>query len=65
MGGRVVKDLTFDFQHRWHRVYFDNFFTSKSLLCDLEQVGLYGIGTARSDRKFFPEALKKPKLNNR
>ena len=28
LGARVVKDLTQDFQSRWHRVYFDNFFTS-------------------------------------
>ena len=27
LGARVVKDLTRDFQGRWHRVYFDNFFT--------------------------------------
>ena len=38
LGARVVKDLTADFQHRWHRVFFDNFFTSKSLICDLEAV---------------------------
>ena len=65
LGSRVVKDLTKDFQQRWHRVYFDNFFTPKSLLCDLLTVKIYGIGTARSDRKFFPVALKNVKLNNR
>ena len=25
LGARVVKDLTTDFQNKWHRVYFDNF----------------------------------------
>ena len=65
LGSRVVKELTLDFQHRWHRVYFNNFFTSKTLLYDLEQVEIYGIGTARSDRKFFPQDLKNVQLNIR
>ena len=65
LGGRVVRDLTRDFQHKWHRVYFDNFFTSKTLLCQLEQVKIYGCGTARSDRKLFPKDLKKPQLKTR
>ena len=35
LGARVVKQLTNDFQNKWHQVFFDNFFTSKSLICDL------------------------------
>ena len=31
----------------------------------VSEVGLYGIGTARTDRKDFPEQLKKTKLKNR
>ena len=65
LGTRVVKDLTIDFHHKWHRVYFDNFFTNKSLLCDLEEVRIYGCGTARKDRKGFPDRLKKAKLKTR
>ena len=65
IGAKVVKELTKDFQHKWHYAFFDNFFTSKSLLCDLERVGVYGCGTARADRKFFPADLKKPTLKNR
>jgi hypothetical protein len=65
LGARVVRELTADFQGVWHRVYFDNFFTSKGLLCDLESVGIYGCGTARKDRKQFPQALKNPSLANR
>jgi len=65
LGSRVVKELTSDFQHRWHHVFFDNFFTSKQLLCDLEAVGLYGCGTARKDRKHFPSHLKQAKLHSR
>lgn len=65
LGMRVVKELTTDFQEKWHRVYFDNFFTSKRLICDLEEVGIYGCGTARSDRKEFPVDLKKIQLSDR
>ena len=65
LGEKVVKSLTQDFHNRWHRCYFDNFFTSKSLLCELLEVGVYSIGTARSNRKLFPEALKKTKLDKR
>ena len=65
LGARVVLDLTSDFQHRWHRCYFDNFFSSKALLCQLLEVGIYGIGTCRKDRKLFPEELKKPALKER
>ena len=65
LGSKVVKELTEDFEQRWHSVFFDNFFISKSLLCELEEVGLYACGTARSHRKLFPLALKKPYPKNR
>ena len=65
LGERVVRDLTLDFQGKWHTAFFDNFFTSKKLLCDLESSGIYGCGTARKDRRGFPEALKKPNLKKR
>ena len=65
LSSRVVKELTSDFQYKWHHVFFDNFFNSKQLLCDLEAVGLYGCGTARKDRKHFPQHLKNAKLHNR
>ncbi len=65
LGANVVMRLTEDFRGQWHRVYFDNFFTSKQLLCSLESVGVYGCGTCRRDRKGFPDVLKKPGLSNR
>ena len=65
LGARVVMTLTSDFQQRWHRAFFDNFFTSKALLAELEKVKVYGCGTARSDRKGFPVQLKKPQFTNR
>ncbi len=51
LGTAVVLRLTKDFHDKWHRVYFDNFFTSKALLCSLESVGVYGCGMCRRDRK--------------
>ena len=65
LGTRVVKDLTEDLQGKWHHAYFDNFFTSHNLLVDLERRGIYGCGTARKDRRGFPEELKKVKLKKR
>ena len=45
--------------------FFDNFFTSKKLLCDLESVGTYGCGTDRKDRLGFPEQLKKSQVEEK
>ena len=65
LGARVVKHLTEPLREKYHHIYFDNFFTSVELLEDLEEVGLYSCGTARSDRKGFPSELKKIKLSER
>ncbi len=65
LGARVVKDLSHDFHGKWHHLYFDNYFTSKQLLCDLESVGTYGCGTARRDRLGFPKELKNLKFKQR
>ena len=65
LGARVVKDLTKELQGKWHHVYFDFFFTSYSLLSDLEKSGIYGYGTARKDGRGFPEQLKTAKFKNR
>lgn len=62
LGARVVKTLTSDLKGQFHHVYFDNPFTSLSLLEDLEKDQIYACGTARKDRKGFPDELK---LKNR
>ena len=62
LGAQAVKDLSCDFQRKWHHLYFDNFFTSKRFL---ESVGTYGCGTAWRDRQGFPIELKNPKLKER
>ncbi len=65
LGARVVKELTADLHGKHHHAYFDNFFTSQQLLVDLENDGVYGCGTARKDRRGFPEHLKTVKLTTR
>ena len=62
---RVVKSLTEPLKGKFHHVYFDNFFTSERLMTELEEDGLYACGTARKDRRGFPEQLKKVNLKSR
>ena len=59
LGASVVKTLTEDLQDTFRHVYFDNFFSSVDLMLDLYRSGLYSCGTLRTNRKGFPEALKK------
>ena len=58
LGSRVVLSLTADFSGKNHLVAFDNFFTSYNLLDDLLGDGVYACGTARKDRRGFPEEPK-------
>ena len=55
LGRRVVLDLS---QGKHHHLYFDNFFSSVSLLDTLLQKGVYACGTARQNYRDFPDALK-------
>ena len=64
LGQRVVKDLTHHLKGKHHHVFFDNFFTSEELLRDLAEDNIYACGTARKDRRGFPQALKTAKLKN-
>ena len=65
LGQRVVKELTCHLKGKNHHVFFDNFFTSEQLIQDLLKDGIYGCGTARKDRKGFPELLKSVQLDTR
>ena len=65
LGARVVKDLTKELQGKCHHVYFDKKIYVIQLLSDLEKSGIYGCGTARKDRRGFPEKLKTAKFKNR
>ena len=65
LGAHVIKSLTSDLKHKYHHVYFDNYFTSFQLLEDLDKDGIYGCGMARSNRKEFPVVLKTSGLKTR
>ena len=65
LGTRVVKELTSELKGKNHHVFFDNFFTNHNLLADLVKDGIYSCGTARKDRRGFPEELKGAKLSKR
>ncbi len=56
---KVVIKLTSCLSGTNCRLFFDNFYTSPSLLSKLFESNLYAIGTIRTDRKFFPMALLK------
>lgn len=60
LGERTVLELTKPFQGKYYCVYFDNFFTSFSLLSKLLDRKLFGCGTMRSNRKNFPGAFLVP-----
>ena len=65
LAARVVKSLTEDLKGQNCHVYFDNFFNSFELLNDLVSDNIFACGTARSNRRGFPERLKKVKFANR
>lgn len=58
LGKRVVLRLSKSLEGQRYHLYFDNFFTSVSLLSTLLSKGLYACGTARQSYKNFPIALK-------
>ena len=58
LGGSVVKLLTRPLVGKYHHVFMDNFFTSAALFSDLLLDGIYACGTARSNRKGYPEEFK-------
>jgi hypothetical protein len=58
LGKGVVLRLSQGLQGLHHHLYFDNFFSSVSLLTTLLEKGLYACGTARQTYRDFPTALK-------
>ena len=55
---RVVMDLMEPYQGKGHLLFMDNYYTSFDLVYDLKMKGTFSVGTMRSNRKNFPEALK-------
>ncbi|KAL1469980.1 hypothetical protein MTO96_004600 [Rhipicephalus appendiculatus] len=64
LGGRVVKTLVDDLAGKYHRVFFDNYFSSYHLLKDLAEAGIYACGTVNASRKHLPN-LKSDKMMKR
>jgi hypothetical protein len=60
LGVSVVKRLSSPLVGNGYHLYFDNFFTrlSVDLAEDLMNDGLYCIGTARTNRKKWPQVMK-------
>lgn len=58
LGKRVVLDLAKRLEGKKYHIYFDNFFSSVSLLETLLSMGIYACGTARQNYTDFPETLK-------
>ena len=57
LGARVVKDLTRPLVGNYHKVFFDNFFTTIPLLRDLLKENIYACGTIRKKRKHEPKEI--------
>lgn len=58
LGKRVVMDLSEKLHQKNYHLYFDNFFSSVSLLSELLIKRIYACGTARQNYKEFPSVLK-------
>ena len=55
LGARVVKDLSESLRGKNYHLYFDNFFSSPTLLAELLDFKIYCIGTVVANRKHFPK----------
>lgn len=60
LGKRVVKDLTSKLGP-YHKVYFDNYFSSVELVKDLQERNIYACGVIQKKRKHLPKL--KPEKN--
>ena len=57
LGEGVVLQLSQKLNDTYCTLFFDNFFSSPSLVETLYQRGIYGIGTVRKDRKHMPSMV--------
>ena len=58
LGSSVVLDLCQVLKDTYCHIPIDNFFSSLTLIQKLNDYGLYGLGTARSDRINMPQMKK-------
>lgn len=54
LGEHIVKTFISDLEFSYRKVYFDNYFTTPSLLDYLYKKGIYATGTVRINRKNMP-----------
>ena len=57
---RVILELMDGLEHTHHKVYMDNYYTSLTLFLALHRKGVNACGTAQTNRKHYPEAIKIP-----
>lgn len=62
LGPGVVLKMTEGLENTFCTIFFDNFFNSPSLIVKLYDRKLYGIGTARKDRKGMPNLMQDKKM---
>jgi hypothetical protein len=61
LGDRVVKHLCDPLLRQWHTIYFDNYFTSVSLMKYLYDRDTLAAGTVRNNRKGLPDGMRPAK----
>lgn len=54
---QIVFKVANDYLNKGYIIYMDNWFTSPSLIKKLLEKNTYSVGTAKSNRKFFPEDI--------
>lgn len=57
LGEKVVLQLAESIKRNHHHLYFDNYFSSISLLSKLFEDGTYACGTIRTNRKLYPTEI--------
>ncbi|XP_062848170.1 piggyBac transposable element-derived protein 4-like [Trichomycterus rosablanca] len=55
---KVIEDLVQPFKNQGHTVWFDNFYTSPTVMVRLKEWGINACGTCRINRKKFPVDFK-------
>ena len=55
---KVVDELVVPYANQGYNVWFDNFYTSSTLISSLREQGFNACGTCRVNRKQFPDTFK-------
>ena len=57
----IVDKLTKPIRYKYHRVFFDNYYTSIPILVHLHKHGIYSCGTLRGNKRLQPPEVKQAK----